>query len=148
MSAPLKSIEGTGDLNASLSATLAGIGRAARAAARVLALAPADRKNRALAAMAAAVRAEVTAILAANAEDVAEGRKSGMAAAFVDRLTLNPARVEAMAAGGPESWRKPVSCTPPSAVRPDSRACGANFMLEMTTIPQGAFGPLLFSGRV
>jgi len=52
MSAPLKSIEGSSDI----AAALGEIGRRARAAARALALAPADQKNRALGAMAAAVR--------------------------------------------------------------------------------------------
>ena len=142
MSAPLKSIEGTGDLNASLSATLAGIGRAARAAARVLALAPADRKNRALAAMAAAVRAEVTAILAANAEDVAEGRKSGMAAAFVDRLTLNPARVEAMAAGIEvvATLPDPVGAVTESWTRPNGMT------IERVRVPLGVIG-IIYESR-
>ena len=48
----------------------------ARAAAHVLALAPPAQKNRALAAMARAIRANSAAILAANAEDVAEARAS------------------------------------------------------------------------
>ena len=70
MTAPLKSIEGTGDLAAAnLVAVLAAIGRDARAAARVLALAEAAQKDRALVAMAAAVRAQKAQILAANADD-------------------------------------------------------------------------------
>ena len=73
MTAPLKSIEGTGDI----AAAMAEIGRRARAAARALALAPAAQKNKALHAMAAALRAQKAAILAANAEDVAEARTSG-----------------------------------------------------------------------
>ncbi|MGA8955929.1 MAG: gamma-glutamyl-phosphate reductase, partial [Pseudolabrys sp.] len=44
MAAPLKSIEGSGDIAASMRE----IGRRARAAARTLALAPAEQKNRAL----------------------------------------------------------------------------------------------------
>ena len=53
------------------------IGRARKAAARVLALAPAEQKNRALAAMAAAIRAGKAEILAANAEDIADGKAAG-----------------------------------------------------------------------
>jgi glutamate-5-semialdehyde dehydrogenase len=75
------------------------IGREARAAARVLALAGTAQKNRALAAMAKSIRASRAAILTANAEDVAEAKAAGAAAAFLDRLTLNPASIEAMAAG-------------------------------------------------
>ena len=95
MSAPLKSIEGAGEL----APVMARIGREARAAARLLALAPAAQKNDALGRMAAALRTGAARILAANAEDLAEARKNGVAAAFVDRLTLTEARIEAMAAG-------------------------------------------------
>jgi glutamate-5-semialdehyde dehydrogenase len=73
------------------------IGRRARAAARRLALAPADQKNAALAAMAAAIRAQSDAILAANAKDVAAMQTEGALASFLDRLTLTPARIEGIA---------------------------------------------------
>jgi glutamate-5-semialdehyde dehydrogenase len=73
------------------------IGRRARAAARRLALAPAETKNAALAAMAAAIRARTDAILAANAEDVAAMQQEGALASFLDRLTLTPARIEGIA---------------------------------------------------
>jgi glutamate-5-semialdehyde dehydrogenase len=95
MTASLKAIEATSDLPA----LMAGLAGRAREAARVLALAPANRKNRALEAMERAIRTNAAAILAANAEDVAEARGSGATAAFVDRLTLTPARVSAMADG-------------------------------------------------
>ena len=95
MSAPLKSIEGTGDI----ATAMADIGRRARAAAHALALAPTERKNRALACAAAAIRTQTAQILAANAEDIAEARKAGATAAFLDRLTLTAARVESMAEG-------------------------------------------------
>jgi glutamate-5-semialdehyde dehydrogenase len=75
------------------------IGREARAAAHIMALAGAAQKNRALAAMAKSVRTSRAAILAANAVDVAEAKTSGASAAFLDRLTLNPAAIEAMAVG-------------------------------------------------
>lgn len=75
------------------------MGQRARAAARELALAPTDRKNRALAAMAAELRAAGPAILAANAEDVAQAAGKDLKSSFIDRLTLNPPRLEAMAKG-------------------------------------------------
>src|SRR5271163_4915195 len=116
MNAPLKAVGNGGNLEA----TMRGIGREARAAARVLALAPAAQKNRALAAMAAAVRRSRPAILAANAEDVAEAKSAGATTAFLDRLTLDAKRIEATAAGldairklkDPvgtvlDSWRRP-----------------------------------------
>jgi glutamate-5-semialdehyde dehydrogenase len=72
---------------------------AARAAARVLAAAPAEQKDRALTHMAAALRNATAAILAANAEDVAEAKANGSSAAFIDRLALTEARIAAMADG-------------------------------------------------
>jgi glutamate-5-semialdehyde dehydrogenase len=95
MNAPLKAV-GNPD---KLEATMRDIGREARVAARALALAPASRKNRALAAMAKALRRSRTPILAANAEDVAEAKASGATPAFLDRLALDAGRIEAMAAG-------------------------------------------------
>ena len=76
-----------------------GLGQAARAAARVLARADTGTKNRALAAMAAAIRAGEEQLLAANRGDVEQAVKDGRDAAFVDRLTLTPQLVEQMAAG-------------------------------------------------
>jgi glutamate-5-semialdehyde dehydrogenase len=49
--------------------------------------------------MARALRAQKPLVLAANAEDVAEARAAGVTGAYLDRLTLDPARVEAIAAG-------------------------------------------------
>src|SRR6185436_15748683 len=95
MSAPLKAIDG----NADLPALMTELAARARAAARVLALASPEQKNRALAAIERAIRANAPAILAANAEDVAEVRAGGATSAFIDRLTLTPARIEAMAEG-------------------------------------------------
>ena len=69
----------------------------ARAAARMLALCPSVQKNRALGALATMLREERGAILAANAGDLDRARSSGLAGAFVERLTLNQARIDAMA---------------------------------------------------
>ena len=65
----------------------------------MLGLASPEQKNQALDAMARAIRANAAAILKANAEDVAEARAGGATSAFVDRLTLTQARVDAMADG-------------------------------------------------
>jgi glutamate-5-semialdehyde dehydrogenase len=69
---------------------------AARAAGHVLARSSEATRNAALATMADALRDAMQAILAANAVDVAAYRGT---AAFLDRLTLTEARVEAMARG-------------------------------------------------
>jgi glutamate-5-semialdehyde dehydrogenase len=71
----------------------------ARDAARTLALCPSAQKNQALGALAAMLREQRGAILAANAGDLERARALGMAGAFVERLTLNDARIEAMARG-------------------------------------------------
>ncbi|MGH7264886.1 MAG: glutamate-5-semialdehyde dehydrogenase [Candidatus Rokuibacteriota bacterium] len=73
--------------------------RAARAAARVLALAPAKVKTEGLLLMARGVEQKAAAILAANAADLERARGQGHPRAFLDRLTLTEARVKAMAAG-------------------------------------------------
>jgi glutamate-5-semialdehyde dehydrogenase len=138
MSAPLKSIEGTGDIAAILGA----IGRNARAAARVLALAPAEQKDRALAAMAQAIRAHAPRILAANAEDIAEARAAGLSGAFLDRLSLNPARVEAMAAGIEvvRALADPVGKITESWTRPNGMT------IERVKVPLGVIG-IIYESR-
>ncbi len=80
-----------------IAALMEAMGEAARAAARVLATAPAETRNRALTAAAAAIRAATAEILAANAQDVAAGRARGLTEALIDRLALTPARIEAIA---------------------------------------------------
>ncbi|MBN9051579.1 MAG: glutamate-5-semialdehyde dehydrogenase [Rhizobiales bacterium] len=95
MTTPLKPIEKTDGLTA----VMGDLGRQARAAARVLALAPAAQKDQALAAMAQAIRDQQAAILAANAEDVAAAKAAGISGALLDRLVLDDKRVAAMAEG-------------------------------------------------
>jgi glutamate-5-semialdehyde dehydrogenase len=120
MTAPLKAVDGSADLPVLMNELAAG----ARAAARVLSLVSPEQKNRALAAMERAIREQAHLILAANAEDVAEVRASGATSAFVDRLTLMQARIDAMADGiatvrkipdpvgvVTESWQRPNGMT-------------------------------------
>ncbi len=73
------------------------IGRDAVGAARMLALASGEQRNAALTAIAAAIRAGQSAILAANARDLESGRAGGLTKAQLDRLMLDPARVEGIA---------------------------------------------------
>jgi glutamate-5-semialdehyde dehydrogenase len=132
MNAPLKAVGNSGQLEAAMG----DIGRAARDAARVLALAPASRKNRALAEMAKAVRRSAAAIMSANAEDVAEAKSGGASPAFLDRLTLDAKRIEAMAAGL-EAIRKlkdPVGAITASWRRPNG------MHIERIRVPLGVVG--------
>jgi glutamate-5-semialdehyde dehydrogenase len=75
------------------------LGRAARAAAAVLAPASPDVKRRVLTAAADELRRSRAAVLAANAEDVAAATSHGLSAAMIDRLALDDKRIEAMATG-------------------------------------------------
>src|SRR5688572_32757857 len=85
--------------SADLAATMRGLGRAAREAARELARAGSEAKDRALRAMAVEIRARAAELQEANRADVAQARKLGRDAAFVDRLTLGSQGVEQMAGG-------------------------------------------------
>ena len=69
-----------------------------RVAARTLVSAPTEQKDRALREMAAALRASSGELIAANALDLEDAKKAGKNAAFIDRLLLDPKRVESMAA--------------------------------------------------
>ena len=132
MNAPLKAAGSSGTLEA----TMRAIGREARKSARVLALAPAAQKNRALAAMAKAIRGSRAVILAANAEDVAEAKSAGATAAFIDRLTLDAARIEAMAAGldAIRKLKDPVGSVMASWRRPNG------MRIERVRVPLGVIG--------
>ena len=90
-----------------LPATMAELGRKAREAAARLALAAPETKVAALTAAAAAVRARQSEILAANAEDVAAAKADGIGAALIDRLALDPQRLEAVARGLEEIAAQP-----------------------------------------
>src|SRR5438105_14916915 len=138
MTASLKSIEGLGDI----AAAMGDIGRGARAAAKVLALAPSEQKNRALQLMAAAIRAQVSPILAANAEDVADARTAGVTGAFLDRLTLDPARVEAIAAGIDvvRALKDPAGIVTESWTRPNG------MRIERVRVPLGVIG-IIYESR-
>jgi len=131
MSAPLKSIEGTG-----IAAAMADIGRSAKGAARTLGLSPAAQRDQALAAMADAIRARATAILSANGEDVAEAEASGANAAFLDRLTLTPKGVAAMADGIEivRSLADPVGAVTESWTRPNG------LTIDRVRVPLGVIG--------
>ena len=78
---------------------MSAIGQRARKAASVLAFASTEDKNRALTVAADAVIAESETIIAANREDVSAATERGISSAFLDRLTVNPARLEAVARG-------------------------------------------------
>lgn len=75
------------------------MGKKARAAAHSLALLTSAQKNEILYAMAGGLRAASADILAANARDISAGEERGLTSAMLDRLRLDEARLEAVAAG-------------------------------------------------
>ncbi len=75
------------------------LGREARAASRAVAMATTGDKNHMLLATAEAMAAASDSIIEANAKDMAAARENGLEPALLDRLELNPARVEAMMEG-------------------------------------------------
>ncbi|MFP6732547.1 MAG: glutamate-5-semialdehyde dehydrogenase [Rhodospirillales bacterium] len=75
------------------------IGAAAKDAARTLAGAPTEAKNRALTEAANSLRGNAAALLDANAKDMDGGREKGLTASLLDRLALDEKRIEAMAVG-------------------------------------------------
>jgi len=138
MSAPLKTAAGQGDITNSLGE----IGRSARAAARTMALASTAQKDRALELMAAAIRAQSSCILAANADELAEARASGVSGAFLDRLMLDAARVEAIAAGIDmvRALKDPVGVVTESWTRPNGMT------IERVRVPLGVIG-IIYESR-
>ena len=75
------------------------VGRQARDASRATARASTSAKDKALLAMAAAIRERKYELLAANAADITEARSNGLDPAMIDRLTLSEKSIEAMAQG-------------------------------------------------
>ncbi len=132
MTAPLKTVEGTSDL----AALMQDLGRRAKHAARILALASTEQKDEAMAAMAAQCRARTSDILAANAHDVAEARAAGATAAFLDRLALDEKRATAMAAGLDVvgALADPVGVVTERWTRPNG------MMIERVRVPLGVIG--------
>ena len=143
MSAPLKAFDNSTDLAASdLTRLMTDLGAGARRAARVLALATSEQKDAALSAMAESIRAHAAQILAANAEDVAEAKAGGMSSAFVDRLALTQARINAMADGIDvvRAIPDPVGKVTETWTRPNGMT------IERVRVPLGVVG-VIFESR-
>ncbi|HEU0118590.1 MAG TPA: glutamate-5-semialdehyde dehydrogenase, partial [Alphaproteobacteria bacterium] len=118
------------------------LGQKARAAAKLLAHASTDQKNKALAAAAAGLKTAKADILAANAKDVEAARKSGMAEAMIDRLVLNEARLNGMIEGleTVKALPDPVGRKLESVKRPNG------LVIEKDSVPIGVIG-IIFEAR-
>jgi len=118
------------------------IGRAAVAAAEVLARADTATKNSALRAAAGALRGRREEILAANARDLKAGEAAGLSGAMLDRLRLDPVRVEAMATGVEQiaALPDPVGTVLAEWVRPNG------LRIQRVRVPLGVIG-IIYESR-
>lgn len=118
------------------------IGKKAKAAAAALAITATEDKNRILQAMADALRENCNKILEANALDIENGRKNGMADSLIDRLMLNSDRIEGMAQGVEDviSLPDPVGRVLWETVRPNG------MKIQRVSVPLGVIG-IIYEAR-
>ncbi len=121
---------------------IADMGARARGAASALARTSTVAKSGALFSAAAAIRRHAPAILAANADDVAAGTAAGLTPAMIDRLTLDTARLESVAAGveAVAALRDPVGMVIDENVRPNG------LRLSRVRVPLGVVG-IIYESR-
>ena len=120
-------------MTASLEQEVRAIAEAAKAAAAPLAQTSADVRNNALAAMAAALRANRVDVLAANAQDMDAARAAGTQESLLDRLMLDEARIEAMAGALEEL----VALPDPLGRVQEQRTLESGFQLTRVSVPLG-----------
>ena len=132
MSAAVQMLESDAQVRAAMRA----IGAEARLAARILANAPAEQKNHALACGARNLRQSSADILAANARDLDVGKAKGLTGAFLDRLALDDGRIEAIARGLEEvaALPDPVGRVLATFTRPNG------LVIERVATPLGVVG--------
>ncbi len=112
------------------------LGQRAKAAARSLATVSTVTKNTALQAIAAQLRADMDAILAANEQDVADARTNGLSAALIDRLRLTPERLQAIAT----DVEHVITLADPVGERFDVRMLPNGLHLHRRRVPIGVVG--------
>ena len=115
---------------------LTAMGKAAKAASRMLATLPTARKNEALLAVAAEIEAQTAVILAQNGLDIADGRAGGLSEALLDRLLLTEKRLADLAA----DTRKVAALPDPVGADIDGRMLPNGMRLIRRRIPIGVLG--------
>jgi len=118
------------------------MGRAARAAARVLAASNVDQRNDALLQIRATLSADRDAILAANARDLEDGRAQGLDSALLDRLALNASRLDVL-----EEGLEQVAALPdPIGELSDVRRMPSGIDVGTMRVPLGVIG-MIYESR-
>src|SRR4030042_2046417 len=113
-------------------------GKAAKTASRKLAFLPTEVKNKALLGLADALLARQNEILAANKLDYKEAEASGMSTAMLDRLMLNPGRLEGIA-----NDVKTVAALPdPVGVVIEERKLPNGLQISKKRVPLGVIGAI------
>jgi len=112
------------------------MGQRARAAARQLARAKTEQKDKTLLALADALLAEQDMILAANAQDVETGQAAGLTPALIDRLTLNPKRLSGIAS----DLRSVAALPDPVGETYDATTLPNGLKIHRQRVPLGVLG--------
>lgn len=120
-------------MSETLSEIAARYARKARSASRRLSGTDAATRNSAIEAIAASLVDRIPEIVSENAKDLAEGAAAGLSAAMLDRLRLDPARIEAMAKG----LREIASQTDPVGRILSSRVREDGLSIEKVSVPLG-----------
>jgi glutamate-5-semialdehyde dehydrogenase len=118
------------------------VARRARVAARELAILSTETKNSALHAAADNVLRDAGAILHANAEDLAAAKAAGTSEAMLDRLALNPNRIDGIAAG----LRQVAGLPDPIGEVLRGRTLPNGLQLRQQRVPLGVVG-IVYEGR-
>ena len=122
---------------------LISMGKAAKQAAFQLATTSTAKKNEALAIIADELEAKADVILAANAKDIAKGRESGMSEALLDRLLLNPERLQNIAG----DVRNVIKLNDPIGSELESKVLENGLSLAKRRVPLGVVGVIYEIGR-
>ena len=126
----------------SVQAYMQQLGQDARSASRVIARATTREKNAALQAIYQSLKANQEKVLAANAQDMAKGRASGLDAALLDRLELTPSRF----AGMLEGLEQVIALTDPIGVITDLAYRPSGIQVGKMRVPLGVIG-IIYESR-
>ena len=129
-------------MSADLTQLVTDLAQRARAASLVLGTAATAAKNEALRRLADAIDISHEAVLAANRQDVAAAGASGLNAAAVDRLTLNPARLRQLAA----SVREVAALPDPAGVTLEEWSRPNGLKIRKVQVPIGVIG-IIYEAR-